>query len=66
MNITEAKYKANKKYDSKAYKQIMLRVKKDSPVNYERIKAEAEKAGESLNQFIIKAVEARIDATKTT
>jgi len=61
MQISEAKYKANKKYDSKAYKQILLRVRKDSSCNYERIKAEAEKAGESLNQFILNAIQQRCD-----
>lgn len=66
MNITEARYKANKKYDSKTYKRINVCVRKDSPINHERIKAEAEKAGESINQYILNAVKMRIDATKAT
>ena len=66
MNLSEAKYKANKKYDSKTYNQIMLRIRKDSAYNRERIQAEAEKAGESINQYILDAVKQRIDATKAT
>lgn len=61
MKITEARYKANKKYDSKAYKRINVCVRKDSPINHERIKAEADKAGESINRFILEAIRQRIE-----
>ena len=61
MNLTEAKYKANKKYDAKAYSQILLRVRKDSAYNRERIQAAAEKAGASLNTFILDAIKEKIE-----
>ena len=64
MNLTEAKYKANKKYDAKAYSQILLRVRKDSAYNRERIQAEAKKAGASLNTFILDAIKEKIEREK--
>ena len=51
---TEARRRANEKYNAKAYDEIKVRVPKGKK---ERIKAHAEKNGESLNGFVNRAVD---------
>ena len=51
---TEARKKANEKYNAKAYDEIKIRVKKGEK---ETIKAHAESKGESLNGFINRAID---------
>lgn len=53
MSISESKKRANKKYDSKAYDQMMVRVRKgDKSI----IAAHADKHGESINAFLKRAL----------
>lgn len=54
MPISEARRRANEKYNAKAYEQIQLRVKAGQK---EIIKAYAESRGESVNSFINRAIE---------
>jgi predicted HicB family RNase H-like nuclease len=54
---TEARKKANEKYNAKAYDEIKIRVKKGEK---ETIKAHAESKGESLNGFINRAIDETI------
>lgn len=54
MTISEARHKANEKYNAKAYDEIKVRVPKGMK---EQLKAHAESRGESLNGFIRKAIE---------
>ncbi len=58
MALTEARKKANEKYNAKAYDQVKLLVKKGER---ERLKAHASKQGESLNGFINRAIKETID-----
>ena len=51
---TEARRRANEKYNAKAYDEIKVRVPKGKK---EKIKAHAEKNGESLNGFVNRAVD---------
>ena len=59
MNISEARYKANKKWNKENYEQINLSVPKGQK---EVIKAAADAAGESVNAYIAGAVELRMAA----
>lgn len=51
---TEARRRANEKYNAKAYDEIKVRVPKGKK---DKIKAHAEKHGESLNGFVNRAVD---------
>lgn len=55
---TEARRRANEKYNAKAYDEIKVRVSKG---NKEKIKEYAEGRGESLNGFINRAIEEAIE-----
>lgn len=54
MALSEARKKANEKYNAKAYDQIKVLVKKGQR---DVIKAHADKQGESLNGFIKRAID---------
>ncbi|MCH5299016.1 MAG: hypothetical protein J1E96_04555 [Ruminococcus sp.] len=51
---TEARKRANEKYNAKTYEEIKVRVYKGEKAN---IKAHAESKGESLNGFINRAID---------
>lgn len=51
---TEARRRANEKYNAKAYDEIKVRVAKGEK---EKIKAYADQRGESLNGFINRAID---------
>lgn len=53
MTVSKAQIKAVQKYVSKNYDRLELRLKKGER---EQIKEHAEKMGESLNQFLVRAV----------
>ena len=57
MPISEARKRANRKYNEKAYDRIALTVKKGEK---DRLKAHAEQQGETLNGFINRAIESQI------
>lgn len=61
---TEARRKANEKYNAKAYDEIKVRVSKGDK---EKVRAHAESRGESLNGFINRAIDETMkrDAKKT-
>lgn len=54
MAYTEAQNKATQRYQAKAYDRLPIRVKKGE---CEIIKAHATKQGESLNAFVIRAID---------
>ena len=54
---TEARLRANAKYQKKAYDQIRLSVKKGWR---DRVKAAAADVGESMTQYIVKATNDRM------
>lgn len=58
MALSEARKKANEKYNAKAYDQVKVLVKKGER---EQLKAHAEKQGESLNGFINRAIKETIE-----
>ena len=57
MAISEARQRANAKYNKKAYDRLELKVPKGRKVD---ILMHAEKQGESLNKFLNRAVENQI------
>jgi len=57
MPISEARKKANAKYNAKAYEQIQIRVQKGKKSD---IQAFAEKQGKSINGFINEAIDEKI------
>jgi len=52
--ISDARRRANEKYNAKAYDEIKIRVPKN---NKEHIKSHAKAQGESLNSFINRAID---------
>ena len=58
LTLTDSQKKANAKYREKSIKRIPLDVQKEK---YEEIKAAADRAGESVNGYIKKAVDQRIE-----
>lgn len=61
MPASNAKLKANHKYDAKAYDKYLLRIRKDGDLTKEVIDKAAADQGESLNQFILTAIRERIE-----
>lgn len=57
MPMSEARKRANRKYNEKAYDRIALTVKKGEK---DRLKAHAEQQGETLNGFINRAIDETI------
>lgn len=60
MSQTRAHIQATTRYETKAYDKILLRVRKDSNRTREDIQIAANAAGESLNEYILKAVDMRM------
>ena len=56
--MSEAKKRANAKYDAKAYAKILLRVRVDE---IDEIRAAIEASGESVNGYILKAIKQRME-----
>ena len=54
MPVSEARRRANEKYNAKAYDQILLRVKKGQK---KVIQAHADSRGESMAAFITRAIQ---------
>ena len=58
MPISEAKHKANERYNAKAYDEIKVRVSKGRK---EQIRAYADSKGMSVNNFINDAIDAAME-----
>lgn len=61
MPASEAKVKANTRYDAKAYDKILLRIRRDAELNGAVIRTHVEARGESLNSFLLRAVAETIE-----
>ena len=59
---TEARKRANEKYNAKAYDELKIRVPKGEK---DQIKAHAESKGESLNGFVNRAIDEAIERDNT-
>lgn len=60
MPATKAHIKATTKYESKAYDKILLRLRKDGDLTKEDIQKVADDEKMSLNAYIIKAVQEKM------
>jgi uncharacterized protein (DUF1778 family) len=60
MPKTDAQKRANLKFEAKAYDRLNLRIRKDGDLTRNDIQKSANAKGESLNQYILKAVEMRM------
>ena len=58
MKISEARHRANEKYNAKAYEEIKVRVLKGQK---EVIQSAARNKGESVNAYIIRAITERME-----
>lgn len=58
MPISEARHRANEKYNAKAYDEIKLRVRSGEKEN---IQAAASEQGESVNAYIYRAIVERME-----
>ena len=56
--MSEARKRANAKYNAKAYTKLMVRIRKEDE---EEIRAAIEASGESVNGYIIKAIRQRME-----
>lgn len=56
--MSEARKRANAKYNAKAYTKLMVRIRKEDE---EEIRAAIEASGESVNGYILKAIRQRIE-----
>ena len=64
MPLSEAKYKANSRYDKKTYERIALLIRRDAEINGDYIRSHAKAMGESTNGFIKRAVIETIERDK--
>ena len=65
MKISEAQYRASKRYDKKTYDRIGILVRRDAEINGDCIRTHAEAMGESTNGFIIRAIGETIERDKS-
>jgi len=56
--MSEARKRANAKYNAKAYTKLMVRIRKEDE---EEIRAAIEASGESVNGYILKAIRQRME-----
>ena len=56
MPVSDAKKRANARYQKKAYERIAFDVRRDAEINGDFIRSHAEAMGESMNGFIKRAV----------
>lgn len=64
MPISQAKYKANARYDKKTYDRVLVKIRKDSDLTLTMIKAYAFAHGESTNGFIVRSIREAIEHDK--
>lgn len=56
--ISEARKRANAKYNAKAYTKLMVRIRKEDE---DAIRTAIEASGESVNGYILKAIRQRME-----
>ena len=61
---TQAQNKATQKYIKNNYDDLRIRIRKDDEINKAVITDNANKANESVNEYVVKAVKQRIESGK--
>ncbi len=64
MPVSEAKRRANARYDKKTYDRIGILIRYDAEINGDYIRSHAAAMGESTNSFIIRAIRETIERDK--
>ena len=64
MPASQAKIKANARYDKKTYDNVLVKIRKDSNLTLAMIKEYASSRGESVNSFIVRAITEAIERDK--
>lgn len=64
MPKSEAKARADAKYNKKTYEQLNFKVRRDAVINGDYIRNHAAKRGESINGFISRAIKETIERDK--
>ena len=64
MPRSEAKARADAKWEKKAYDKILLRIRKDADMNRDFFQEYAASKGESLNGFFLRAAKEAIERDK--
>ena len=57
-------HEVRQRYEAKVYDKVLLRLRKDTDVDKDIIQAAADRAGESLNGYIVQAVRERMEREK--
>lgn len=58
---TEARIRANTKYEKKAYERLYIRFRKDDPeLTIEQLQTAADAAGQSVNAYVMQAIKERM------
>lgn len=61
MTVRKSQIRAQAKWENKIYDKVLLRLRKDTEPTRETITQEAQKNGESVNEYIINAIKERIN-----
>jgi len=61
---SEAKRRADNKWDAKAYDKVLVRMRKDREPTRETVTRAADALGMSLNGFIMEAIKEKIERTE--
>ena len=64
MSISQAKYRADARYDKKTYDHVLIKIRKDAKLTLAMIKEHASARGESTNSFIIRAIGEAVERDK--
>lgn len=59
--VSKAQAAATQKYQKKAYDRVYIRFRKDGHPNFDELQAAADKAGESINGYVTKAIQQRME-----
>lgn len=64
MPISEAKRRADARYDKKTYDHVLVKIRKDSDLTLAMIKEHALARSESTNGFIVRAIREAVERDK--
>ena len=64
MPRSEAKAKADARWDKKAYDKVLLRIRKDAEMNGDFFREYAASRGESINGFFLRAAKEAVERDK--
>lgn len=60
--VTKAQAAATQRFEKKTYDNVRIRLRKDRHPNFDDLQAAADAAGESINGYVTKAIEMRMES----